>query len=145
MKAYLPLCPSPIFPLMDTLFFTVLCFVSQVLGSRTEESPEGCTGAFLNESSHKVLLEILFNLGNVYISGGKRFSYCALLFGVCVSVLRWTGPEGREASGLRSEDKPSWKHDRAQRLYSSLEWRELDSRGYCSSFNWLKSVVEGWP
>ena len=92
-----------------------------------------------------MLLEILFNLGNVYISGGKRFSYCALLFGVCVLVLRWTGPEGREASGLRSEDKPSWKHDRAQRLYSSLEWRELDSRGYCCSFNWLKSVVEGWP
>ena len=49
---------------------------------------------------------------------------------------------GREASGLRSEDKPSWKHDRAQRLYLSLEWRELDSRGYYSSFNWLKSVVE---
>ena len=145
MKAYLPLCPSPIFPLVDTLFFTVLCFVSQVLGSRSEESPEGCTGAFLNESSHKVLLEILFNLGNVYISGGKRFSYCALLFGVCVSALRWMGPVGREASGLRSEDKTSWKHDRAQRLYSSLEWRELDSRGYCCSFNWLKSVVEGWP
>ena len=48
---------------------------------------------------------------------------------------------GREASGLRSEDKPSWKHERAQRLYSSLEWREVDSRGYYSSFNWLKSVV----
>ena len=52
---------------------------------------------------------------------------------------------GREASGLRSEDKPSWKHDRAQRLYLSLEWQELDSKGYYSSFNWLKSVVEGWP
>ena len=92
-----------------------------------------------------MLLEILFNLRNVYISGGKRFLYCALLFGVCISVLRWTGPVGREASGLRSEDKPSWKHDRVQRLYLSLEWRELDSRGYYSSFNWLKSVVEGWP
>ena len=107
----------------------MLCFVSQVLGSRSEESPEGCTGAFLNESSHKVLLEILFNLGNVYISGGKRFSYCALLFGVCVSVPRWKGPVGR-ASGLRSEDKPSWKHDGAQRLYLPLEWQELDSRSY---------------
>ena len=35
VKAYLPLCLSPIFPLVDTLFFTVFCFVSQVLGSRS--------------------------------------------------------------------------------------------------------------
>ena len=37
---------------------------------------------------------------------------------------------GREASSLRSKDKPSWKDDGAQRLYLSLEWQELDSRGY---------------
>ena len=35
VKAYLLLCPSPIFPMVDVLFFTVLCFVSQVLGSRS--------------------------------------------------------------------------------------------------------------
>ena len=86
--------PRPLSPLVDTIFFTALCFSSQALGSGSEESPERLTWAFVNESNRKVLLEILFNLGNVYISWGKRFSYCALLFGVCVSVLRWTGPWG---------------------------------------------------
>ena len=36
---------------------------------------------------------------------------------------------GREASGLRSEVKPSWKHDRAQRLYLSLEWARTGLQG----------------
>ena len=63
-----PTLPRALSPLVDTLFFTMFCFSSQALGSGSEESPEGCTGAFLNENSHKVLLEILFNLGNVYIS-----------------------------------------------------------------------------
>ena len=34
VQARLPLCPSPVSPLGDMLF-TVLCFVSQVLGSRS--------------------------------------------------------------------------------------------------------------
>ena len=38
VKAHLPLQPFPVFPLEDALFFTVLCFSSQVLGSRSEQS-----------------------------------------------------------------------------------------------------------
>ena len=78
VRARLPLPPSPfplwctpprpLSPLVDTLLFTVLSFSSQALGSGSEESPEGRTGAFLNESNHKVLLEILCSLGNVCIS-----------------------------------------------------------------------------
>ena len=43
-----PTPPRPLSPLVDTLFFTMLCFSSQALGSGSEDSPEGCTGAFLN-------------------------------------------------------------------------------------------------
>ena len=54
----------------------------------------------------------------------KAFIYCALLFIICGSVLRWTGPVGREASILRLEDKMSRNHDVAQQLCLSLEWTD---------------------
>ena len=135
-----PTPPRPLSPLVDILF-TVLCFSSQALGSRSVERPEGCTGALFSESNHKVLLEILFNLWNVYISGDERFLYSALLFGVCISVLRWTGQVGREASSLRSKDKPSRKHDRAQRLYLSLEWARTGLQGLLFFFLLIKTVL----
>ena len=50
----------------------------------------------------------------------KGFIYSALLY-ICRSVLRWMHLVGKEASGLRSEDKMSRKHDVAQWLYLSLE------------------------
>ena len=78
MRAPLPLRPAPfplwctpprpLSPLVDTLLFTVLSFSSQALGSGSEESPEGRTGAFVNESDRKVLLEILSSFGNIYVS-----------------------------------------------------------------------------
>ncbi|KAB0340065.1 hypothetical protein FD755_024804 [Muntiacus reevesi] len=51
----------------------------------------------------------------------KAFIYCALIFTICRSVLRWMGPVGREARSLRSEDKMSRNHDVAQKLCLSLE------------------------
>ena len=54
----------------------------------------------------------------------KAFIYCALLFTIYRSVLRWTGPMGREASILRLEDKMSRNHDVAQKLCLSLEWTD---------------------
>ena len=51
----------------------------------------------------------------------KAFIYCALLLTICKSVLRWTGPVGREASILRLEDKMSRNHDVAQQLCLSVE------------------------
>ena len=54
----------------------------------------------------------------------KAFIYCALLFTICMSVLRWTGPVGREDSILRLEDKMSGNHDVAQQLCLSLEWTD---------------------
>ena len=54
----------------------------------------------------------------------KAFIYCALLFTIYRSVLRWTGPMGREASILRLEDKMSRNHDVAKQLCLSLEWTD---------------------
>ena len=60
----------------------------------------------------------------------KAFISCALFFffffflTIFRSVLRWTGPVGREVSSLRSEDKMSRNHDVAQQLCLSLEWTD---------------------
>ena len=42
----------------------------------------------------------------------------------CRSVLRWIQLVGKEAGGLISEDKMSRKHDVAQWLYLSLEYKD---------------------
>ena len=54
----------------------------------------------------------------------KAFIYYVLFFTICRSVLRWTGPVGREASSLRSEDTMSRNHDVAQVLCLSLKWTD---------------------
>ena len=95
----LPCCP------VAGLFLTVLCLSSQVLGSRSVESPEKWAEAFFNESNHKVLREILLSFGNVNISRGKSFSIQCIDF-----EYMWVSPEmdglGQgEDSDLRSEGK----------------------------------------
>ena len=96
--------PATVLP-VARLFFTVLCFSSQVLGSRSFESQERCTGAFFNESNRQVLLEILFCFGTTYISWGKSF-YTLCIASQCVQIsTEMDEMVGREDSGLRSEDK----------------------------------------
>ena len=53
----------------------------------------------------------------------KAFIYIALLY-TCRSVPRWMQLVGKQASGLKSEDKMSRKHDIAQWLYLSLEYKD---------------------
>ena len=96
--------PSPVWPVAG-LFFTVLCFSLQVLGSRSFESQERHTGAFFNESNCQVLLEILFCFGTTYVSWGKTFSVLCIS-SHCVQIsTEMDEMVGREDSGLRSEDK----------------------------------------
>ena len=87
------------------LFFTVLCFSSQVLESRSFESQERRTGALFNESNRQVLLEILFRFGATYVSWGKSFSMLCIASQCMQIIADMDEMVGREDSGLRSEDK----------------------------------------
>ena len=104
VKAHLPLRSSPVSPVAG-LLFSVLCFSSQVLGSRGFESQERCTGAVFNESNRQVLLEILFSFGATYISWGKSFYLWCIAFQCMQISTEMDEMMGREDSALRSEDK----------------------------------------
>ena len=123
VKAYLPPRPSPAFPVVDTC--CLLRFVShrrywdqEVLRAEKDAREPSLTKAIIKCYWKSYLPFAIFKLFEV-----KAFIYSALLY-TCRSVLRWMQLVGKEARGLISEDKMSRKHNVAQWLYLSLEYKD---------------------
>ena len=90
VKAYLPPRPSPAFPVVDTC--CLLCFVShrrywdqEVLRAEKDAREPSLTKAIIKCYWKSYVVWGIFTFREV-----KTFSYSALLFRVCGSVLRWT-------------------------------------------------------
>ena len=123
MKAHLPLRPSPVFPLWTCS--SLLCFVSyhrywdqEVKRAEKDAREPSLMKAIIKCYWKSYLPFAIFKLFEV-----KAFIYSALLY-TCRSVLRWMQLVGKEARGLISEDKMSRKHNVAQWLYLSLEYKD---------------------
>lgn len=135
MRAPLPLRPAPS-PLVDTLLFTVLSSHRRHWDQEVKRAQKDAREPSLTKAIVKCYWKPYVVWGMFTFLEVKDFYtvHCFLLH-VCgqhtymCPVLRWTGQVGREASSLRSKDKPSRKHDRAQKLYLSLQWVRTELQG----------------